>query len=378
MSASHQPPSSSQPGASHEGGVSPIAPKRFVLEELAALAGVAPSQVRAWEAEGYLGEFSRDGSGDPIYGFEQAERCVELGGRGIQRRICVVNQKGGVGKTTSAFTLAAALADVGRRVLAIDLDAQANLTTSFGFDPNTLDCTSADLLTDESVHPEHVILETGIEGVHAIPADITLVNVEARIQDEFMRERILDRKLQPLYDRYHFIIFDCPPNLSRVTINALCASDEVIVPIETQSYSIKAIADLTNTFTLLKRKMGHELTVWLLPTKVDRSVKIASDILDALDEAFRGRLLDPIHNDPNLIRAPLLCEPVTRAYPESTSALEYARLARFFTLKEAERAQWMQLTLAERRRVIDKALRDVVEEEERPTRSFRKAWGRRA
>ncbi|MCA9314436.1 MAG: AAA family ATPase [Planctomycetes bacterium] len=351
-------------------------PKHFLLEELAGLAGVPVRQVQAWETDGLLGDVPRDAGKRPLYGFEHAERCVELGGRGLQRRLCVVNQKGGVGKTTTAFTLAAALADLGRRVLCVDLDAQANLTTSFGFDPDALERTSADLLTEDDVGPEDVILETNIEGVHAIPADIKLVNVEARIQDEMQRERILDRKLSPLYDRYHFILFDCPPNLSRVTINALCASEEVIVPIETQSYSIKAISDLTHTFTLLKRKMGHDLTVWLLPTKVDRSVKIATDILDALDDAFRGRLLDPIHDDPTLIRAPLLCEPITRSYPNAPSALEYARLGRFFTLHDAERAQWMGLTLAERRRIIEKAARDVAEEADLPPAIKKKRlWG---
>lgn len=338
--------------------------KTFMLEELAALAGVSLGQVRTWENQGYLGDIERDGAGKPRYCFEQAERCVELGGRGIPRRICVVNQKGGVGKTTTAFTLVAALAELGRRVLAVDLDAQANLTTSFGFDPDVLDLTSANLLTDDHVGPEDVILETNLEGVHAIPADIQLCNVETRIQDAMMRERILHTKLEPLYDRYSFIVFDCPPNLSRITINALCASQEVIVPIETQSYSIKAISDLTNTFTLLKRKMAHDLIVWLLPTKVDRSLRVANDILDALDEAFRGRLLDPIHIDSNLIRAPLLCEPVTRCFPHTRSALEYARLARFFTLSDVERRQWMELTVAERRRVIERAEREVADDDD--------------
>ena len=358
--------------------------KTFTLEELAALAGAEPAKVRAWEAQGYLGETEPDAgagsAGDDdaetghagtehagtgqrergtthpsVYGFEQAERCVELGGRAIPRRICVVNQKGGVGKTTTAFTLAAALADLGRRVLCVDLDAQANLTTSFGFDPDELELTSADLLTDENVLPEDVILETAIEGVHAIPGDIKLVGVETRIQDVIMRERILHTKLEPLYDRYHIILFDCPPNLSRITINALVASQEVIVPIETQSYSIKAISDLTSTFELLKRKLHHDLLVWILPTKVDRRMRLAGDILDALDEAFRGSILDPIHVDSNLIRAPMLCEPVTRAFPNSRSSLEYARLARFIVLPDEERHQWMDLPLAARRRVIERA-----------------------
>jgi chromosome partitioning protein len=168
-----------------------------------------------------------------------------------------------------------------------------------------------------------------------------------------MREHVLARKLEPLHDRYHAILFDCPPNLSRVTINALVASQEVVVPIETQSYSIKAIGDLTNTFALLEERMRHRLRVWLLPTKVDRRVRVALEILDALEETFRGRILDPIHVDSNLVKAPLVCEPVTRAYPQSRAALEYARLARFLTLPDAQREQWMALSLAERRAAFE-------------------------
>ena len=322
--------------------------KVFSLEELASLAGVPPATVRTWESRGWLGEVARAG-GDPVYGFEQAERCVELGGRAVPRRICVTNQKGGVGKTTTVFTLAAALADLGRRVLVVDLDAQANLTSSFGFDPDVLDLTSADLLTNESVLAEDVILETGLQGVHAVPADIKMVSVETRLNDAFMRDTILDAKLRGVYDRYHVILYDCPPNLSRITLNALVASQEAIVPVETQSYSIKAIGDLTSTFAVLKSKMDHDLGLWLLPTKVDRRVRLSLDILDALEETFRGRVLDPIHVDATLVRAPLVCEPVTRAFPDSRSALEYRRLARFLLLSNEERARWMSLSLAERR-----------------------------
>ena len=330
--------------------------KTFTIDELADLAGAPVSRIHEWEGRGFLRPLPGKADPDtgPRYAFEMAERVIELGGRGITRRICVVNQKGGVGKTTTAFTLAAALTDLGRRVLCIDLDAQANLTTSFGFDPDMLDLTSSDLMTEEKVQPEDVILETNIEGIHAIPADIKLCAVETRIQDVLMRERILHTKLEPLYERYHYIIFDCPPNLSRITINALVASQEVVVPIETQSYSIKAISDLTNTFALLKQKMGHDLHVWLLPTKVDRRMRLARDILDALDEAFRGRMLDPIHVDSNLIRAPILCEPVTRAYPNTRASIEYARLARFFTLPDEDRERWMNLTLAQRQAVLDR------------------------
>jgi chromosome partitioning protein len=318
------------------------------LEDLAAIAGVPPETVASWEGRGYLGDVPTGEDGAPHYGFEQAERCVELGGRVIPRRICVVNQKGGVGKTTTVFTLAAALAELGRRVLCVDLDAQANLTSSFGFDPDRLHLTAADLFTREEVEAADVILETGIEGVHAIPADIKLVAVETRIHEMMMREYILQTKLEGLFDRYHVILFDCPPNLSRVTINAMVASLEVLVPIETQSYSIKAISDLTNTFALLKEKMRHDLRTWLLPTKVDRRLRLANDILDAVEETFPGRILDPIQVDSNLVRAPLVCEPITHVYPTSRAAIEYGRLARFLTLPDEQRERWMSLTLRER------------------------------
>jgi chromosome partitioning protein len=327
--------------------------KTYTLEELSLIAGVPPETVITWESRGYLGDVPQDEEGASRYGFEQAERCVELGGRAIPRRICIVNQKGGVGKTTTAFTLAAALADLGRRVLCVDLDAQANLTSSFGFDPDQLDLTSADLLTEEKVQAADVILQTGIDGVHVVPADIKLFAVETRIHDVMMREYILQTKLEGLFDRYHVILYDCPPNLSRITINALVASQEVVVPVETQSYSIKAIGDLTNTFALLKEKMHHDVKVWLLPTKVDRGMRLSEDILDALEESFEGRVLDPIQIDSNLVRAPLLCEPVTRAFPHSRSAREYSRLARFITLPDVERDRWMALSLRERRALFE-------------------------
>jgi chromosome partitioning protein len=311
--------------------------KTYTAAELAALAGVPRETVQAWDAAGRLGDVARDGTGARAYGFEQAERAVALGNRTTRRRISVVNQKGGVGKTTTVFSLSAAFAELGRRVLAIDLDAQANLTSSFGYDPDALDLTSENLLTDEHVRAEDVILETAIEGVHLVPADIKLCRVDVKIHEMFMRELILLNKLKHLFGHYHVLLFDCPPNLSKVTINALLASDEVVVPVETQSYSIKALSDLTNTFSLIRQKMNHTLRVWILPTKVDRTSSLAAEFLAALDQAFGERLLAAISADPEVVKAPMIYEPVTRSYPDSRAAREYARLARFLVLPDPER-----------------------------------------
>jgi len=311
--------------------------RHYTLDELALLSGASKDQISTWAREGKLGALPANGTGVPTYGFEQAERAVALGGRVTRRRISVVNQKGGVGKTTTVFTLAAAMAELGRRVLAVDLDAQANLTSSFGYDPDTLDLTSEDLLTDERTAAEDVILETAIEGVHLIPADIKLCRADVKIQEMFLRELILQNKLRHLFGHYHAILFDCPPNLSRVTINALLASDEVVVPVETQSYSIKALSDLTSTFSLIRAKMNHALRVWILPTKVDRTSALATEFLRALQQSFGDRMLPGVSADPDIVKAPMVYEPVVRSFPDSTSAGEYRRLARFLTLPDADR-----------------------------------------
>jgi chromosome partitioning protein len=315
--------------------------RTYSVGELANLAGAARDKVHAWEAAGLLGPVARDEMGRRAYGFENATRAVDLGGRGVRRRISVVNQKGGVGKTTTVFTLAGALAELGRRVLAVDLDAQANLTSSFGYEPDTLDLTSEDLIVDDEVTAEDVVLETAIDGVHLIPADIRLCAVDVKINDVLQREQILTRKLRHLFESYHAIVFDCPPNLSKTTINALLASQEVVVPVETQSYSIKAVGDLTHTFGLLDAKMGHALKVWILPTKVDRRVRLANEFLESLRQNFAGCLLDPISADATVVKAPMVYEPVVRCFPSSRSAQEYRRLARFLAANDQERDLWM-------------------------------------
>src|SRR5262245_30399548 len=313
-------------------------PRTYTLGELASLAGIAEDVAEAWEAEGRFGDVERDrATGRPAYRFAHAERAVALGGRTTRRRFSVVNQKGGVGKTTTVFSLAGAFAEIGRRVLAIDLDAQANLTSSFGYDPDTLELTSENLLTEDAVTPEDVILETGVEGVHLIPADIRLCSVDVKIHEMYMREHLLASKLRRLFDHYHVVLIDCPPNRSKVTINALIASQEVIVPVETQSYSIKAISDLTNTFALLKAKLDHALRAWVLPTKVDRRVRLANDFLAALDRHFGAALLDPVGLDANVVKAPMIYEPIGRSFPASRAARDYLRLARFLVLPDAER-----------------------------------------
>jgi chromosome partitioning protein len=300
--------------------------QNFTPAEVADIAGIPKTQLLEWEKEGKIAPAPRDEHNHRTFTPEQVSDIVQLAGPVIRRRISIVNQKGGVGKTTTTFNLGACLARRGQKVLVVDLDAQANLTISFGHNPDDIQKTSYDLFTEESTTLEQVTVKTEYGNLWLVPADIRLAGADAKLRDMLVRERILDTKLEPVRDVYNFILFDCPPNLSTVTINALVASSDAIVPIETQFYSMKAIDDLTSTFDLIKRKMNHAIKTWILPTKIDRRVKVHNGMLDMLEQNFGGRMLTPIKTDAKLASAPMIKQPVIYSYPASRSAHDFERL----------------------------------------------------
>jgi chromosome partitioning protein len=291
------------------------------------IAGVTPHQIRRWESEGVV-KPARDGRNHRVFSHRDLRKIFGMVGLDVRKRISVVNQKGGVGKTTTAFNLAGALVLDGRRVLVVDLDAQASLTSSFGMESVTFKKTAHDLLVDDEVDAAKCVVKTAIKGLDVLPADIRLASADVLLREMIMRERILATKMERIKGRYDFILFDCPPNLSTITINALVASTDAVVPMETQFYSIKAVDDLTKTFRLLASRMNHEVEVWMLPTKIDRRLKMAGDLLARMEETFRGRLLTPIRTDANLMKAPMAQEPAVFAFPNSRGSKDYRRIAR--------------------------------------------------
>jgi len=299
----------------------------FSPNRVAEIVGVPREQVLRWENEGAL-KPSRDNRNQRQFSPEDVRRALEMTGRRIRKRISVVNQKGGVGKTTTAFNLSAALVMEGRRVLVIDLDAQASLTVSFGLTPENFPRTSHDLLVNDETTAEEVILHTSYDGLDLIPADIRLASADVMLREMIMRERIMLTKLEPILERYDFVIFDCPPNLSTITINALVASTDAVVPMETQYYSIRAVDDLSRTFHVLSSRMRHDLDVWMLPVKIDKRIKSSMECLAKMEESFAGRLLTPIRTDANLMKAPLAHEPAVVAFPAARGAKDYRRIAK--------------------------------------------------
>ncbi len=299
----------------------------YTSGEVANLAGIPKNTLLEWERDGKIGPVDRDTANRRIYSADQLHNVVMMAGKVTFKRISVVNQKGGVGKTTTTFNLGAVLASRGQRVLVVDLDAQANLTISFGLNPDDIPLTTHDLLVDDSVDIEKVITKTDFGNLDLLPADIRLASADVKLREMIMREKILESKLEPIKDRYNFIMFDCPPNLSTITINALVASTDAIVPIEAQFYSMKAIDDLTSTFNLIKKKMNHSIKTWILPTKIDRRIKVHNGMLTMLQNGFAGRILPSIRTCAKIGSAPMVKKPVNVSFSSSRGAHDYEALA---------------------------------------------------
>jgi chromosome partitioning protein len=296
--------------------------------QVARLAGVTSDTVRDWIREGRLQEPPRNGRNHRVFSRLDIGQVCDLAGLTARRQISVVNQKGGVGKTTTVFNLAACLAYRGRKVLVVDLDAQANLTTSFGIDPDEIPVSSEDFLTNDDCSLDQVVRPSGIEGLDIVPADIRLAGADVKLREMIMRERILDGKLEPARARYDFILVDCPPNLGTITINALVATTDAIIPMELQCYSIKAFQDLGRTLQVLRSRMNHEVRVWVLPTKVDRRIRMANKILESIETNLGGRVLPSVRTDASLMKAPMIQEPVIFSFPRSRATADYHAVCR--------------------------------------------------
>ena len=249
----------------------------------------------------------------------------------MARIISIANQKGGVGKTTTAINLAGALAELGRRILCVDMDPQANLTVGLGLNAADIEVSIANVLLDPSLTLEDIVEQTGTENVDVAPSDIDLSATENQLFSTIGREHALREVLHGWAEKqYDYVLVDCPPTLGLLTINALVASDGVIIPVQTQYYSLKGFRALANLVMQIQGKgLNSRLRILgILPTFYDGRTNLAKDMLAELVELGDHHVFHTIVKQTvRLGEAPLAGKPVTSYASRSTAATAYRALA---------------------------------------------------
>jgi chromosome partitioning protein len=244
--------------------------------------------------------------------------------------IAIANQKGGVGKTTTAINLAGALEEQGYRILCIDMDPQANLTAGLGINLNTVERSMADVLADGRATLTDVVRPTESAGIDVAPANIDLASTEGELFTTLGREQVLRDALEEHISVYDYVLIDCPPNLGLLTVNGLVAANSVIIPVQTQYYAMKGLNNLVKVINTIRMKLNRDLRILgLLPTFYDARTNLARDMLDELRVVGDHHVFHSIvRNTVKLGEAPLAGRPITTYAGQSEAARTYRDLAR--------------------------------------------------
>ncbi len=247
----------------------------------------------------------------------------------MSRIIALVNQKGGVGKSTTAVNLGAALAVHGSRVLVVDCDPQGNTTTGFGIDKAQLHRDIYDVLMQEA-KIDDVIVATEIEKLSLVPATINLAGAEIELVSGLSRETRLRQAVRAIAGRYDFVLIDCPPSLGLLTINALTAAEEIIIPVQAEYYALEGLSQLTSVVHRVREALNPELHVsGVLVTMFDGRTRLALEVLDELEKFFPEQMFKTqIPRNIRLSEAPSYGKPVILFDVKSRGAQAYLSLAK--------------------------------------------------
>ncbi len=245
------------------------------------------------------------------------------------------NQKGGVGKTTSAINLATYVAKAGKKVLLIDFDPQGNATSGFGVEKNQLQNSCYDLIMGECT-ANAAILPTMVDNLYIMPCNIDLAAAEVDLVNLPARESALKRAIELIKNDYDFIFIDCPPSLGLLTLNALVASDSVIIPIQSEFFALEGLSQLVNTIKIVKQRLNPALTInGVILTMYDTRTTMSKQVTAEIYRYFGDKVYTvPVPRNIKLVESPSFGVPVVLHAPKSSGAVSYEALASQFLERE--------------------------------------------